>query len=228
MKSQEQVEVPVSVPVREERRRVAVDVNRLSVRKAQDLWPRPLLDTIIPHLVSDVVEEPMDWLVRPDARGIPLVMPAIGLPVTNSNYKIVLPVPVQVREAPDVAAHAIRMDVGWQILECQGIPHPILAVVESDASLLRHGETSVRQNLRGVAATVLQSARRLEQRAAVPFLSGVFKEPRSSPGGDATRVEDNVQIAVAVVVHDHRPGGKSGLEIGRPGIVVEKPFEAPV
>ena len=225
-----QVEVAVAVPVVEHRHRVAEHVHRRLVLQPHDLRRAPLLHlgvtlggsrscaTALTRLIPYPIHVSVYLPVLPVAVFVVGVVPAVLHPVANADDQVVLAVTVIVGETPHVAAHAVVVDVLGQVLQrLESLPSR-LGEVPRDLVLAQHRDAPVGIGLGGdVAAPLPHLLRGLEDWRCVlrPLRRRVLEVPGAAPGGDAPVGDDEVKVAVAVIVERHRIADESGLEVGR-------------
>ena len=219
-----QVKVAVAVPVVEHRHRIAEHVHRRLILQTHHTRYPPLLGSVRARLVPDPIHVAVDLPVLPVAVFVVGVVPAVLQPVADAHDQVVLAVAVVVGEPPHVAAHAVVVDVPRQTRQrLESFPTG-LRKLPRDLVLAQHRHASVGIGLgRDVAASLADFPRGLEdgERVFLSLRRRVLEVPSAAPRGDAPVGDDEVEVAVAVVVERHRVADQSGLEVGRSiGVVV--------
>ena len=151
------------------------------------------------------------------------VVPAVLHPVADADDQVVLAVAVIVGETPHIASHAVIVDVLRQVLQrLESLPSR-LGEVPRDLVLAQHRDASVWIGLGGdVAASLPHLLRWLEdgERVFLSFRCRVLEVPGAAPRGNAPVGDDEVKVAVSIVVERHRIADEACLEVGRRARVV--------
>ena len=223
----DQVQVAVAVEVGEVGRGHAVDVDRLAVA-GRELNRVGVLRTRFVPVVENQIHVPVQRAVGPFALLVPGVVPAVVVPDAEPDDQVLVAVAVIIDRLPLVRPRSFERRIELGVDRQFDLLAPgLLAEVSVLVARLQQPDVAVDVGNLDVANGRAEAFRRLEDREGVGhdggavglgtwILEEVDAVVRLVRAGD-----DQVQVAVLVVVHRQRPGPEADAQVDdQAGVVV--------
>ena len=215
----EQVEISVAIEVAEIRRRPAVGLH--GPIRGHDLLRLVIRRLLVRAGVREQIHVAAQRAVHPAAFGGVGVVPAVFGPVTDADDEVVFAVAIVIDHAPHVGAHFVHVDVGGRT-ELHLLLDARVEEIGMQMAGCEHDGFAVDVAHLHVLCAFADAFGRFEDGHLVlrRVAASVFEEV-DAVVGLVRAVHDEIEVAIAIEVHRHRPGPQTDAEIdGEAGVVV--------